>query len=142
VGAIGEAGHARGCGPSVITGDAVGATHDGTVEAMCGAAVGAAGGRNPGGTAGTGRGATRGPKPGGMSEASRQGTMVEVPVVVSRVPMVKTVEPDSQRKSRSVGLGEAVRGKLSSSKNHMSRDDHVVCREIKVAVAFVISGVA
>jgi hypothetical protein len=39
-------------------------------------------------------------------------------------------------------LGEAVRGKLSSSKNHMSRDDQVVCREIKVVVAFVIRGVA
>jgi hypothetical protein len=39
-----------------------------------------------------------------------------VPAVVSRVPTVETVEPDSQRKSRSVGLGEAARGKLSSSK--------------------------
>jgi hypothetical protein len=29
---------------------------------------------------------------------------------------VETMEPDSQRKSRLVGLGEAARGKLSSSK--------------------------
>jgi hypothetical protein len=34
----------------------------------------------------------------------------------SRVPMVKIVEPDSKRKSRSVRLGEAANGKLSSSK--------------------------
>jgi hypothetical protein len=34
--------------------------------------------------------------------------------------MVETVGPNSQRKSRSVRLGEAVSGKLSSLKNHMS----------------------
>jgi hypothetical protein len=45
-----------------------------------------------------------------------QGAMVEVPIVVSQVPMVETVELDSQRKSRSIGLGEVARGKLSSSK--------------------------
>jgi hypothetical protein len=79
-----------------------------------GAVVGAARGRNPGGTAGAGRGATSGSNPGGTSKAGWQGATV--PAVVSRVPTVETVEPDSQRKSMSVGLDEAVRGKLSSSK--------------------------
>jgi hypothetical protein len=63
-----------------------------------------------------GRGATRGSKLGGISGAVWQGVGVEVPAMVSRVPMVETVEPDLQRKFRSVGLGEAARGKLSSSK--------------------------
>jgi hypothetical protein len=36
--------------------------------------------------------------------------------VVSRVQMVETVRPDTQRKSRSVRLGEAASGKLSTSK--------------------------
>jgi hypothetical protein len=57
-----------------------------------------------------------GSNPGGPSGVGRQGAMVEVPIVVSQVPMVETVELDSQRKSRSVGLGEVARGKLSSSK--------------------------
>jgi hypothetical protein len=59
--------------------------------------------------------------------------------VVSRVPTVETVELDSQRKSRLVGLGE---GKAVLIKNHVSRDDQAVCGEIKAAVAFVIRGVA
>jgi hypothetical protein len=81
-----------------------------------GAAVVAAQGRNPGGTAGSGRGATGGSKPGGVSGAGRRGVGVELPAVVRWVPMVETVEPDSQRKSRPVRLGEVVSGKLSSSK--------------------------
>jgi L-aminopeptidase/D-esterase-like protein len=83
-------------------------------EAARGAAIGAAQGRNPGGTVGAGRGATSGSNPGGISEAGWQGAMVLA--VVCRVPTVETVEPDSQKKSRSVGLGEAAKGKLSSSK--------------------------
>jgi hypothetical protein len=35
---------------------------------------------------------------------------------------VETMEPDSQRKSRLVGLGEVAKGKLSSSKT--------MCREM------------
>jgi hypothetical protein len=79
-----------------------------------GIGVGATRGKNLKGTAGAGRGATSGSNPGGTSGAGWQG--VTVSVVVSRVPTVETVEPDSQRKSRSVGLREAARGKLSSSK--------------------------
>jgi hypothetical protein len=67
-------------------------------------------GKNPGGTAEAGRGATGGSNPGGTSGASMQDIVVEVPVVVSWVPMVETVEPDSQRKSKSVGLGETASG--------------------------------
>jgi hypothetical protein len=49
--------------------------------------------------------------------------------------MVETMGPDSQRKSRSVRLGEATRGKLSSSKT--------TCREtIKAVIAFVVGRVA
>jgi hypothetical protein len=87
----------------------------------CSVAMVAARGRNPGGTAGAGRGATRGSKPRGNSGAGRRGGGVEVPVVVRWVPMVETVGPDSQRKSRSIRLGEAASGKLSSSKT--------ICRE-------------
>jgi hypothetical protein len=83
-------------------------------RATHGAAVGAARDRNPGGTVRAGRGATSGSSPGGTSGAGWQGATL--PAVVSRVPTVETVELDSQRKSRSVGFGEAVRGKLSSSK--------------------------
>jgi hypothetical protein len=72
--------------------------------------------RNLGGTVGAGRGATGGSKPGGISGAGQLGARVEVPAVVRWVPMVETVGPDSQRKSRSVRLGEAASGKLSSSK--------------------------
>jgi hypothetical protein len=72
--------------------------------------------RNPGGTAGAGREATGGSKPGGISGACRWGAKVEVPAVVRWAPMVETVGPDSQRKSKSVRLGEAASGKLSSSK--------------------------
>jgi hypothetical protein len=107
-------------GPSVTVGGAVGAargTAGGVGGAVRGAAVVAAWGRNPGGTVGAGRGATGGSKPGGISDAIRRGAGVEVPAVVSRVPMVETVRPDLQRKSRSVRLGEAASGKLSSSKS-------------------------
>jgi hypothetical protein len=106
---MGEVSHSRGGGPS---GTAVGAAEE--VGATCGVAVGATRGRNPGRTVGAGRGATSGSNPGGTSGAGWQGSTV--PAVVSRVPTVETVEPASQRKSRSVGLGEAARGKLSSSK--------------------------
>jgi hypothetical protein len=67
-----------------------------------------------GATAGAGRGATRGSKPIGISHAGQQGAGVEVPAVVRWAPMVETMGPDSQRKSRSVRLGEAASGKLSS----------------------------
>jgi hypothetical protein len=59
-------------------------------------------------------GVTSGSNPEGTSGAGWQGATI--PAVVSRVPTVETVEPDSQRKSRLVGLGEEARGKLSSSK--------------------------
>jgi hypothetical protein len=78
-------------------------------------------GINPGGTAGAGREATESSKPGGISSAGRQGVEVEVPAVVRWVPMEETVGPDSQRKSRSVRLGETASGKLSPSK--------ITCRE-------------
>jgi hypothetical protein len=81
-----------------------------------GAAVVAAQGRKLGGTAGSGRLATGGSKPGGISGAGRWGAGGEVTAVVRWVPMVETVGPDSQRKSKSVRLDEAARGKLSSSK--------------------------
>jgi hypothetical protein len=81
-----------------------------------GAAVVAARGRNPGGTVGAGRGATGGSKPEGISGAGWRGARVEVLAVVRWVPMVETVGPDSQRKYRSIRLGEAASGKLSSSK--------------------------
>jgi predicted transcriptional regulator len=42
--------------------------------------------------------------------------VVVVPAGQSRVPMMETVELDSKRKSRLDRLGEAARGKLSSSK--------------------------
>jgi hypothetical protein len=71
------------------------------VGAARGAAVGAAWGRNPGGAVGVRRGATSGSNPEGTSEADWHGATV--PAVVSRVSTVETVEPDSQRKSRSVG---------------------------------------
>jgi hypothetical protein len=76
----------------------------------------AARGRNPGGTAGVGRGATRGSKPGGTTKAGGLAAVVVEPARGSRVLMVETVESDSKRKSRSVRLGEAASGKLSSSK--------------------------
>jgi L-aminopeptidase/D-esterase-like protein len=76
----------------------------------------AARGRNPIGTVGAGRGATGDSKPRGISSAGRRGAGVKVPTVVRWIPMVETMGPDSQRKSRSVGLGEAASGKLSSSK--------------------------
>jgi hypothetical protein len=78
-----------------------------------GATVVAARGRNSGGTTGAGRGGTGGSK---ISGAGRRGVGVEVPTVVRWVSMVETVGPDSQRKSRSVRLGEEASGKLSSSK--------------------------
>jgi hypothetical protein len=81
-----------------------------------GAAVVAVRGRKPGGTVGAGRLSTAGSKTGGISDAGRWGAGGEVPAVVRWVPMVENMGPDSQRKSRSVRLGEAVRGKLSSSK--------------------------
>jgi hypothetical protein len=67
-------------------------------------AVVVARGRKPGGTAGVGRLVTRDSKPGGISGAGRRGAGGEVPAVVRWVPMVETVGPDSQRKSRSVRL--------------------------------------
>jgi hypothetical protein len=73
-------------------------------------------GRDPGGTAGVGRGATGGSKPRGISGAGRRGARVEVLAVVRWVLMVETMELDSQRKSRSVRLGEEASGKVSSSK--------------------------
>jgi hypothetical protein len=76
----------------------------------------AAWGKKPGGTARAGMLATGGSKPGGIFSADRRGAGGEVPAVVRWVPMVLTVGLDSQRKSRSVRLGEAARGKLSSSK--------------------------
>jgi hypothetical protein len=85
-----------------------------------GTAVGAACGRNPEGTARAVRGGTSGSNLGGTSGAGWQDAMV--PAVVSRVPTVETVELDSQRKSRSVGLDEVTKGKLSSSKT--------TCREM------------
>jgi hypothetical protein len=85
-------------------------------EATRGTIVVAAWGKNPRRTAGVGRGATGGSNPEGTFEAGRQDTMVEGPTWVSWVPMVKTIEPNSQRKSRSVRFGEAARGKLSPSK--------------------------
>jgi hypothetical protein len=81
-----------------------------------GAAVVAARGKKHGGTVGAGRLATGGSKPEGISGAGRRGAGGEVHVVVRWVPMVETVGPDSQRRSRSVKLGGAARGKLSSSK--------------------------
>jgi hypothetical protein len=84
-----------------------------------GATVVAARGRNPGGTAVAGRGATSGSNPGGTSGAGWQG--VTVPAVVSRVLTVETVEPDSQRKSRSMGLGEAARGSCPRQKPRVER---------------------
>jgi hypothetical protein len=96
-----RAGHVQGSRPIVMGGDIT---------------VIAAWGRKPGGTAGVGRLATGGSKPGGISSAGRRGAGGEVPAGVWWVPMVETVGPDSQRKSRSVRLGEAVRGKFSSSK--------------------------
>jgi hypothetical protein len=76
----------------------------------------AAQGRKPGGTVGAGRLATGGSKPKRISGAGRWGVGGEVPTVVRWIPMVETVGPNSQRKSRSVRLGEAARGKLSLSK--------------------------
>jgi hypothetical protein len=87
---------------------------DGVVGASCGVAVLAARGRNPGGTAGAGRGAIGGSKLGGIFGAGRQGVRVEVSVVVRWVPMMETVRPDSQRKSKLVGLVKAASRKLSS----------------------------
>jgi hypothetical protein len=69
-----------------------------------------------------GRGVTRGSKPGGTIGAGWKAAVVVEPARGSRVPMVKTVEPDSKRKSRSVRLGEAASGKPSSSK--------ITCREM------------
>jgi hypothetical protein len=63
-----------------------------------------------------GRGATRGSKPGGTTGVGWQAAVVVEPARGSQVPMVKTVEPDSKRKSRSVRLGEAASEKQSSSK--------------------------
>jgi hypothetical protein len=116
---MGKASHSRGDGPSdtvVSAAEKVGAARGTIVEAEAahGSAVDAAWGRNPGWTTGARRRATSGSNLGGTSGAGWQGATV--PAVVSRVPMVETVESDSQRKSRPVGLGEAARGKLSSSK--------------------------
>jgi hypothetical protein len=100
----------------VTAGGAVGATRGAAGGVTRGVAVVAARGKNPGGTAGAGRGVIRGSKPIGISGAGQRGVRVEVSAVVRWVPMVETVGPDLQRKSRSVRLGEAASGKLSSSK--------------------------
>jgi hypothetical protein len=63
-----------------------------------------------------GRGATSGLMPGGTTGVGWQDAVVVEPAGGSRVPMVEIVELDSKRKSRSVRLGEAMRGKLSSLK--------------------------
>jgi hypothetical protein len=120
----GEVNHSRHGGLSKTTVGAakeVGAMRATAVEAKAARtiAIGAAWGRNLKGTARAGRGATSRSNPRGTFGAGWQGAMV--PTVVSRVPTVETVEPDSQRKSTLVGLGEAARGKLSSSK--------IMCRE-------------
>jgi hypothetical protein len=81
-----------------------------------GAAVVATRGRKPGGIIVAGRLVIGGSKPGGISGAGQRGAGGEVPAVVRWVPMVETVGPDSQKKSWSDRLGEAARGKLSSSK--------------------------
>jgi hypothetical protein len=130
---IGEASHSRGGGPS---GTAVGAAEE--AGAARGAALGAARGRNSGGTAGAGRGATSGSNPGGTSGAGWQG--VTIPAVVSRVPTVETVEPLTKKIYVS-GIVQGSEGEAVLIKNHVSRDDQVVCGEIKAAVAFVIRGV-
>jgi hypothetical protein len=92
-------------------------TTGGTVEAVHGAA-GGAGGATCGIAVGDTRGivvvATQGRNPGGTVSAVRLSAGVEVSAVVSQVPMVETMETDSQRKSRLVRLGEPVSGKLSS----------------------------
>jgi hypothetical protein len=142
---MGEASHSWGGGTSGIAfgaAEEVGAARGTAVEvgAARGAGVGAARGRNPGQTAGAGRGATSGSNPGGTSGAGWQGDMV--PAVVSQVPTVETVHPGSQRKSRSMGLSEAARGKLPSSKTTCRETIRQVCEEIKIAIAFVIRGVA
>jgi hypothetical protein len=62
------------------------------------------------------RGATGGSKHGGIIGAGRWGAGVEVPAMVRWVPIVKTMGLDAQGTLRSVRLGEAARGKLSSSK--------------------------
>jgi hypothetical protein len=111
---MGEASHSRGGGPSETT---VGAAEE--VRAARGAAVGATRGRNPRQTVEAVRGATSGSNPEETFGAGWQGATV--PAVVSQVPTVETVEPNSQRKSTSMGLGEAARRKLSSSK--------ITCRE-------------
>jgi hypothetical protein len=74
----------------------------------------AARGRKPGGIVMAGRLATGGSKPGGISGAGERGARGEVLAVVRWVPMVETMGPNAQRKSRSVRLGEAAREKLSS----------------------------
>jgi hypothetical protein len=76
----------------------------------------AARGRKPEGTAGAGRLAIGGSKLGGIFGAGRRGAGGEVLAVVRWITMVKTMGPDLQRKSMSVRLGKAARGKLSSSK--------------------------
>jgi L-aminopeptidase/D-esterase-like protein len=98
--------------------------------------------RNPGGTTGAGRGATRGSKPGGISGTGRRGVGVEVPAVVRLIPMVETVGPDSQRKSRSVRLGETASEKLSSSKTTYRETISRFVERSKAAIAFVVGRVA
>jgi hypothetical protein len=111
---MGEANHSWGGRPSET---AVGAAEE--AGAARGTAVGAARGRNPGWTARAGRGATSGSNLGGTFEAGWQGATI--PAVVSQVSTVETVEADSQKKSRLVGLGEATKGKLSLTKPHVER---------------------
>jgi hypothetical protein len=72
------------------------------------------GGRNPGGAVGAGRGATRGSKPKGTIGAGWQAAVVVEPVGGVGSQWCKTMKLYSKRKSRSVRLGEAVSGKMSS----------------------------
>jgi hypothetical protein len=111
---ISEASNSRGGGPSET---AVGAVEE--AGAARGTAVGAARGRNPDGTAGAGRGDTSGSNPGGISGAGWQGATV--PAVVSWVPTVETVELDSQRKSRLVGLARQRGGSYPHQKPRVER---------------------
>jgi hypothetical protein len=78
----------------VTAGGVVGAMRGATGGVTRGTAVVAARDRNPGGTVGAGRGAI------GIFGAGRRGVGVEVPAVVRWIPMVETMGPDSQRKSR------------------------------------------
>jgi hypothetical protein len=71
---------------------------------------------------GAGRGATGGSNLGGTTGACRQGAIVEVPIVVSQVPMVEIVEPDTKKIEVS-WIGRGSEGEAILIENHMSRDN-------------------